>query len=105
MARRSPKRGRAGVPRDLTKESSKGSAWAGGAPGSHGTLAPPPRSPPSPPPRAVHEEVVRLDLDFGAAYAGVLADTDGRVRALWASYSEQASRELAVFLCFCGQRG
>ena len=42
----------------------------------------------APPPRAVHEEVVKLDLDFGAA-AGVVTDAEGRVHALWGSFSEQ----------------
>jgi len=39
--------------------------------------------------RAVHEEVVKLDQDFGATFSGVLTDDDGRVRALWGSYAEQ----------------
>lgn len=40
--------------------------------------------------RAVNEEVVKLDLDFGDAFSGVLVDREDRLRALWASYSEQA---------------
>ena len=39
--------------------------------------------------RAVHEEVVKLDQDFGATFSGVLTDEAGRVRALWGSYAEQ----------------
>lgn len=39
--------------------------------------------------RAVHEEVVKLDQDFGATFSGVLTDDEGRVRALWGSYAEQ----------------
>ncbi|KAI3430723.1 hypothetical protein D9Q98_005309 [Chlorella vulgaris] len=41
--------------------------------------------------RAVHEEVVRLDLDLGME-SGVLCDRSGGVRALWCSYSEQVSK-------------
>ncbi|KAF6255925.1 DegP-type protease [Scenedesmus sp. NREL 46B-D3] len=43
--------------------------------------------------RAVHEEVVKLDQDFGATFSGVLTDEEGRVRALWGSYAEQVDRE------------
>ena len=32
--------------------------------------------------RAVHEEVVKLDMDFGSAFSGVLTDNRGRVRHL-----------------------
>jgi hypothetical protein len=39
----------------------------------------------------VHEEVVKLDQDFGATFSGVLTDDEGRVRALWGSYAEQVS--------------
>ncbi len=39
----------------------------------------------------VSAQVVKLDQDFGAAFAGVLTDDAGAVRALWGSYSEQAS--------------
>jgi hypothetical protein len=39
--------------------------------------------------RAVHEEVVKLDQDFGATFSGVLTDDEGRIRALWGSYAEQ----------------
>ena len=42
--------------------------------------------------RAVHEEVCKLDHDFGSTFSGVLTDDEGRVRALWGSYSEQVSR-------------
>jgi len=43
--------------------------------------------------RAVHEEVVKLDQDFGLLYSGILADREGRMRALWGSYSEQVDKE------------
>ncbi|GBF93978.1 protease Do-like [Raphidocelis subcapitata] len=43
--------------------------------------------------RAVHEEVVKLDHDFGLAFSGVLTDDAGRVRALWGSYAEQVDKE------------
>ncbi|EFJ52115.1 trypsin family [Volvox carteri f. nagariensis] len=39
--------------------------------------------------RAVHEEVIKLDQDFGATFSGCLTDNRGRVRGLWCSYSEQ----------------
>lgn len=42
--------------------------------------------------RAVHEEVIKLDHDFGATFSGVLTDGRGRVRALWGSYAEQVCR-------------
>ena len=43
--------------------------------------------------RAVHEEVVKLDHDFGSAFSGVITDDAGRVRALWGSYAEQVDKE------------
>eukprot|EP00967_Tisochrysis_lutea_P062404 scaffold80096_cov17-Tisochrysis_lutea.AAC.1 len=46
--------------------------------------------------RAVHEEVCKLDQDFGATFSGVLTDDAGHVRALWGSYAEQ------VRLIWCG---
>ena len=39
--------------------------------------------------RAVHEEAVKLDQDFGSSFSGILTDERGRVRALWGSYAEQ----------------
>ncbi len=39
--------------------------------------------------RAVHEEVVKLDQDFGSAFSGILTDDTGKMRALWGSYAEQ----------------
>ena len=46
--------------------------------------------------RAVNEEVVKLDLDFGDAFLGVLVDREDRLRALWASYSEQVRSAPAI---------
>eukprot|EP00200_Dunaliella_tertiolecta_P008556 CAMPEP_0202391600 /NCGR_PEP_ID=MMETSP1127-20130417/91921_1 /ASSEMBLY_ACC=CAM_ASM_000462 /TAXON_ID=3047 /ORGANISM="Dunaliella tertiolecta, Strain CCMP1320" /LENGTH=1117 /DNA_ID=CAMNT_0048994043 /DNA_START=31 /DNA_END=3384 /DNA_ORIENTATION=+ len=43
--------------------------------------------------RAVHEEVCKLDQDFGATFSGVLTDDAGHVRALWGSYAEQVDKE------------
>ncbi|GIL73118.1 hypothetical protein Vretimale_4727 [Volvox reticuliferus] len=43
--------------------------------------------------RAVHEEVIKLDQDFGATFSGCLTDHRGRVRGLWCSYSEQVDKE------------
>lgn len=43
--------------------------------------------------RAVHEEAVKLDQDFGATFSGVLTDEAGRLRALWGSYAEQVEKE------------
>ena len=39
----------------------------------------------------VLRQVVKLDQDFGAAFAGVLTDDRGAVRAVWGSYSEQGA--------------
>lgn len=38
-------------------------------------------------------QVVKLDHDFGSTFSGVLANRQGQVRAIWASYSEQVNRE------------
>ncbi|KAG2499918.1 hypothetical protein HYH03_002205 [Edaphochlamys debaryana] len=43
--------------------------------------------------RAVHEEVIKLDQDFGSTFSGCLTDSRGRVRGLWCSYSEQVEKE------------
>ena len=37
--------------------------------------------------------MVKLDQDFGSAFSGVLVDGSDRLRALWASYSEQVNSE------------
>lgn len=37
----------------------------------------------------MHEEVIKLDQDFGTSFGGILTDDSGRVRALWGSYAEQ----------------
>ena len=46
--------------------------------------------------RAVHEEVIKLDQDFGSTFSGCLTDTRGRVRALWGSYAEQVMQAGSV---------
>ena len=38
--------------------------------------------------RAVHEELIRLDTDFGSGFGGLLTNSNGQMRALWASYAE-----------------
>ncbi|CAG9467416.1 unnamed protein product [Pedinophyceae sp. YPF-701] len=41
--------------------------------------------------RAVHEEAVMLEDDFGSRFAGVLCDHHACVRGLWGSYSDHSS--------------
>tara|TARA_B110000977_G_scaffold51524_1_gene70019 strand:+ start:6846 stop:9953 length:3108 start_codon:yes stop_codon:yes gene_type:complete len=41
--------------------------------------------------RAVNEETLKLDIDLGFEYGGVLGDSDGVIKALWASYATPAS--------------
>ena len=49
--------------------------------------------------RAINEESIELDQEIGTAFSGVLSDAEGGIRALWASYSRQASGEERQF---CG---
>ncbi|TKY56733.1 Protease Do 7 [Spatholobus suberectus] len=39
--------------------------------------------------RATNMEVIELDTDFGSAFSGVLTDEQGRVQAIWGSFSTQ----------------
>ncbi|XP_010558675.1 PREDICTED: protease Do-like 7 [Tarenaya hassleriana] len=39
--------------------------------------------------RATNMEVIELDTDFGSSFSGVLTDEQGRVRAIWGSFSTQ----------------
>lgn len=53
----------------------------------------------------MHEEVVKLDQDFGATFSGVLTDDEGRVRALWGSYAEQVGSGRLASRSFWGHPG
>jgi len=44
----------------------------------------------------VHEEVCKLDQDFGATFSGMLTDGAGKMRALWGSYAEQVRKKVSV---------
>ncbi|KAJ0556986.1 putative htrA2 peptidase [Helianthus annuus] len=39
--------------------------------------------------RATNMEVIELDTDFGSSFSGVLTDEQGRVKAIWGSFSTQ----------------
>ncbi|XP_023761570.1 protease Do-like 7 isoform X1 [Lactuca sativa] len=39
--------------------------------------------------RATNMEVIELDTDFGSSFSGVLTDEEGRVKAIWGSFSTQ----------------
>ncbi|GAB4827968.1 Protease Do-like 7 [Ancistrocladus abbreviatus] len=39
--------------------------------------------------RAINMEVIELDTDFGSTFSGVLTDDQGRVQAVWGSFSGQ----------------
>ncbi|KAM3225557.1 hypothetical protein ACQJBY_058354 [Aegilops geniculata] len=43
--------------------------------------------------RAINMEVIELDTDFGSSFSGILTDEQGRVQALWASFSTQIKRK------------
>ena len=44
--------------------------------------------------RAVNEEVITLDMDFGYNFGGVLTDFESRMVALWASYAKPVNGEV-----------
>lgn len=44
--------------------------------------------------RAVNEEVITLDMDFGYNFGGVLTDFEARMVALWASYAKPVNGEV-----------
>ncbi|KAH0881641.1 hypothetical protein HID58_069035 [Brassica napus] len=39
--------------------------------------------------RATNMEVIELDTDFGSSFSGALTDEQGRIRAIWGSFSTQ----------------
>lgn len=43
-------------------------------------------------------QVVKLDIDFGSAFSGILVDGKDKLRALWASYSEQVMLTALVYI-------
>ncbi|XP_060959867.1 protease Do-like 7 isoform X3 [Cannabis sativa] len=62
--------------------------------------------------RATNMEVIELDTDFGSSFSGVLTDEQGRVQAIWGSFSTQAlvkkdpvrRQVLRVKGCFAGSK-
>ena len=44
--------------------------------------------------RAVNEEVIQLDIDFGYNFGGVLTTLEGKMLALWASYAKPVGAEV-----------
>ncbi|KAJ0043731.1 hypothetical protein Pint_18629 [Pistacia integerrima] len=52
--------------------------------------------------RAMNMEVIEVDTDFGSTFSGVLTDEQGRVQAIWGSFSTQVSTvKYLLAICYC----